>query len=315
MEFYFRKDGQMLGPMMIFKVRSLVEEGKLSPDDMAWHEGMEEWLSAREVPALELVFGKISKPEDEADEPADAEEHHALQRPAIIPPPLPMSPGQSQAVLESVALIRQRTARAWQRFLARFIDITLFTVVFLSAGVQFGLLEPGELAMPRLLALLGAPLVWIFFEVICLRLWGATPGKALLGLQVVTEDDQPLTMRRAFSRTFDVWFVGCGMELPVLSSLLKIVSFFRYRQTGTTSWDTVLELKVVHRPVTSIGIVLATLLIVGSLIIRSYAFFHNAPPSHLSPEERSLLQQFMSPESNPMPEIPATKLGNDLVKF
>lgn len=312
MEFYFRKNGQTVGPFSVFRVRDMLEKGELSPADIGWHEGMDEWLPLESIPSLTSLLPKKETPENEAIEVGEGEnddflpdrfyEPDSAPKPVEVPENKPAEAAipRAEAIQIRQALLRakQLNARAWQRFFARFIDLTIFSLITWCLGAASGLLEHGEVFNPRFIALLLPPFLWIPFEAIFLAVWGATPGKALLGLQVVNADGAKLSFRQAFSRSFDVWFVGCGMELPFLNILLKVMSLFRYRQLGETSWDAALSLKVIHRPVTSIGITLAVLLMVTSFFVRIYVFFNAPLPSHLSPEDRKLWEQ-LHPSSRP----------------
>jgi hypothetical protein len=67
MEFYFRKDGQTIGPVSIFRGRELLEDGGLTPEHQGWHEGMEAWKPCKDIPALDgLVNSNKSKEEQDA---------------------------------------------------------------------------------------------------------------------------------------------------------------------------------------------------------------------------------------------------------
>lgn len=329
MEFYFRKNGQTVGPFSVFRVRDMLEKGDLSPADIGWHEGMDEWLPLESIPALTSLLPKKETPENETIDAGEREDDDFLPdrfyEPDAEPKPVeasetkPAAPAipRAEAIQISQTLLRakQLNARAWQRFFARFIDLTLFSIITLCLGAASGILEHGEVWQPRFIALLLPPFLWIPFEAVFLTIWGATPGKALLGLQVVNADGGKLTFRQAFSRSFDVWFVGCGMELPILNILLKVMSLFRYRQLGETSWDAALSLKVIHRPVTSMGVVLAVLLMVTSFFVRVYVFFNSPLPSHLSAEDRKFWEQ-IHPSSKPVetkPSAPAAPNPNERV--
>jgi hypothetical protein len=63
MNWYYAAEGQRVGPVDEDAIRQLAREGRLTPDTLVWHQGMEEWkrfaeladsvLEAEEPPALE----------------------------------------------------------------------------------------------------------------------------------------------------------------------------------------------------------------------------------------------------------------------
>ncbi len=301
MEFYFRKDGQNLGPLSIFRVRDLLESGGLTPQDQGWHEGMEEWKPLSEIPALQGVpgSGNEAAPEAEGEDDFLPDEFYAGpaeklptdgEEAALDHPPRHLSPALAMA--HTRLLLQARQGQAWRRFFARWIDFLLAWLILTPLPIWLGWVELGELMLPRVIVVLAVPFLWIFLEAICLRLWGRTPGKALLGLQVTTMEGEPLSWRQSFSRSFDVWLIGCGIELPILSVMLKFMAMVRFRQLGETSWDAALKLKVVYRPIPVGGIVMGVILIVLTLGSWVYAFYNSPLPSHLDAEERQIYERW-----------------------
>lgn len=45
-------DGEVVGPVDLAEVRHAVLAGEIGPDDAVWADGMDDWLPARDVPAL-----------------------------------------------------------------------------------------------------------------------------------------------------------------------------------------------------------------------------------------------------------------------
>jgi uncharacterized RDD family membrane protein YckC len=299
MEFYFRKNGATLGPLPIFRVRAMIEDGQILPEDIAWHEGMEAWQPVDKIPALQLLLPNAVSQADETSEPDDEDDSNDDAKTKLE---RDFSTRNQRAVDPDLLQDRLRKARAWQRFLARWIDLTLFTLLTLQVGVWLGLLEPGEVATPRFLAFILPAFLWVPLEAWFLSRYGATPGKALLGLRLTARDGEAISYTVALRRSVDVWFFGCGMELQLLNLLLKMLAFARYRQAGETSWDATHQLIVEHRPVASSGIIFAILLMTSALVYRSYVYFNAPAPSHLSTEERKLWE--MMHPSPPQPSEP-----------
>lgn len=62
MQIYVLKNDEKIGPLEIEEVQSLLAEGKLSPDDQAWHEGAANWEPLSSIP------GAIAAPKAPAAE-------------------------------------------------------------------------------------------------------------------------------------------------------------------------------------------------------------------------------------------------------
>ena len=95
-----------------------------------------------------------------------------------------------------------RTARVGVRLCARAVDFTAVLAI-----VSVGSLMPGAsesstaTAVSFSLVAVGVSIA----EACLLRWWGRTPGKAMLGLQVVTTNGQHVSFLRAFVRATFVW--------------------------------------------------------------------------------------------------------------
>ena len=98
-------------------------------------------------------------------------------------------------------------ATLWERQGAAFVDLLVcWPLVLLPAGIvaapllvaeRAGVPLPGYVSLPPLLLLLLSPLAY------CVWFWlkrGATPGKELLGLRVVSQDGSPLRIGQAVLR-------------------------------------------------------------------------------------------------------------------
>ncbi len=272
MEFYFQKDGQNVGPLALFQVRELLDDGVLLPTQLGWHEGMAGWLPVEEIQALQGVLPR------------------AGAAAAVDPAPLAVL-GEMVELRVARELSRVRHRQAWRRLFARMLDLWMGWLVMMPLAAWWGWIHPGELMLPSLPVFLVPPLLWLPVEVGCLRRWGCTPGKAMLGLRVLTAAGERLSWRQAWTRAFDVWFVGCGMELMILAPLLKLVALARYRQTGETAWDAALQLRVEFRPLPTLGVMAGVLLGVAVLVVRMLVFFHADLPDYLRPEDRSFWEQ------------------------
>lgn len=279
MEFYFRKGGQNLGPLSVFRVRDLLESGELTAEDLGWHEGMSEWLPIGKISALQSM-------KEVTEKSVPGEISSEIETPEFIEEMNTQVVRHSETGLRRSMESRRLHALGWQRFLARTLDLLWFGLLALAGAALAGWIDPGEMVLPRFPVMMAVPLLWVVVDAVFIYRWGATPGKALLGLRVVSEEGEKLTFKTSLNRAFDVWFFGCGLEAPMLSWVAKLLAMSRLRQTGRTSWDAARGLNVEQSTVSAVGVTLALALFVSVLIAKFYIFFHTPLPGHLNPEER-----------------------------
>lgn len=73
-------------------------------------------------------------------------------------------------------------------------------------------------------------IIWLFLEPLLLRLFGATPGKALLGLRITGRDGKNLTYAEGFTRHLLLLWHGEGLFIPIWS----LIQMFR---TASRCWN------------------------------------------------------------------------------
>ncbi|HWE47968.1 MAG TPA: RDD family protein [Caulobacteraceae bacterium] len=145
---------------------------------------------------------------------------------------------------------------AWARFLARILDVqlSLFVAAFVIIGAAGLLARSGApqltdvlLHKPGWAAAIGIPTTFLIggaLEAFCLSAFGATPGKALMGVRVREADRSKLTFLRAFRRWFSVLMTGRGLDFPVISFILNFVAYRRFLRDGVTVWDDEMDVYV-----------------------------------------------------------------------
>ena len=55
MEIFISRDGQQFGPYPIEQVRELLNQNVLLPDDLAYHEGLDNWVSLSNIAGITEV--------------------------------------------------------------------------------------------------------------------------------------------------------------------------------------------------------------------------------------------------------------------
>jgi uncharacterized RDD family membrane protein YckC len=297
MEIYLHKDGKRQGPYLIFKIRELLEDGKIGLEDLAWHEGLEKWCPLGEI---EVVQGIQRKPASVEDFVIPADEAPAENESPTTPPPLSRAQANSPAAVVRNLEVSGRTGYAWRRFFARTLDNLLALTVFIGVGMVAGFYTPGELGRPGFVATLGSLFLWVFVEALLLHKFTRTPGKALLGLRVVDGEGNALSLRAAFRRSFDVWLFGLGTGLPFVTIFCQMMAFQRYRIMGITSWDEKGEFRPQQKPPSPFGIITYVLLVLCGMISIAWSALKYAP--ELADMRKLLRQGGQLP-----PEAPAAK--------
>lgn len=139
-----------------------------------------------------------------------------LERPPVrpvLPNPPPPTPKEEA--------VRDDTPRAcyhpWQRWLARLLDITLYSTVF---GVLWLVLlrdqtiVTGGAFVTWMRSLLGLAFA-LAVEPLWLHSWGWTPGKWVFGLKLRDRDGGKLTLAQGWRRSGGVIREGYGLNIPV----------------------------------------------------------------------------------------------------
>ncbi|MBP7950850.1 MAG: RDD family protein [Verrucomicrobiales bacterium] len=269
MEYYVRKEGRTLGPLLPFQLREMLEEETVELTDLGWHDGMEQWAPLREIEALETLLPPL--------ETADA-----VPPPPPGMPPLPAATAAADETATGHAAqlqeVRQRSLLAWRRFFARTLDLALFGACALGAAVAAGWLNPVEFTQPQLWVALGTGFLWMPLEALLVWRFGATLGKMLLGLRIHDTEGRQITLRQAFRRSMDVWLFGCGCEIPIINIVSKIFSFNRLRMLDTTSWDQRNATGVAAGPLPAAGVVSAVLLFLALVVLRMWMLLNFPPP-------------------------------------
>lgn len=163
----------------------------------------------------------------------------------------------SEIIIDKEGIPKEKVSRINPpiRLLARFFDYSLFLIallflrIFLHKNFPVSLFEyviPFEFFS------------WIPFEAALLATWGTTPGKFLLKTKITQGRKPRLDFVTALRRSFNVWFRGLGMGIPVINVLCMLVASSKLRVTGMTSWDREDNITIAHLPVTQARAVIAS---------------------------------------------------------
>lgn len=173
-EIYLGRDGARSGPYTMDQVRTLVGEGRFTPDDWAWYPGASQWIALRDVPGFAV---------------------------ASFPPPAPAS-REPFAVAPEAGLARY--AGFWIRVGAIIIDaIVLFIPLTILEKLFLGE-KTGDAAadIGGTLAALAMNLCvnWAYRSAFHASEWQATIGKRAVGIQVTDLQGRRITFGHATGR-------------------------------------------------------------------------------------------------------------------
>lgn len=127
----------------------------------------------------------------------------------------------------------------WRRFFARSLDLALCTTLWELLFVLGLRINPSTDAgrIAGLASTLLGFLTMLFLEPLLLRLFAATPGKALFGLRLTDADGAHLSYAEGLSRTWRVIWRGLGLNIPVYR-LVRLWKCYKTCCAGETeSWD------------------------------------------------------------------------------
>ena len=132
---------------------------------------------------------------------------------------------------------------ASRRLFARMFDEMLVRVLIASglclAGINLA-------AVSSFVVSLTAVVLLAFVEPLFLRLWGTTPGKALLGMRLTGPDGKNVPYTEGLARYFLMMWYGQGFEIPVWSLIQGYRSVRRCWNDEPQPWD--VEVAYIAKP-------------------------------------------------------------------
>jgi hypothetical protein len=160
-----------------------------------------------------------------------------------------------------------RSGEAWARLLARGSDSLVCAAIMVGlgaaalAGLNLAFHDPLLVqfvasmitdAFPGSILVvygLGLSAVMIAYDTVLLRLFGATPGKALMGLSVRGPKGVTPGYLRALHRSALLSVVGLALNLPFVNAVTAFAAQARLKRRGDTFWDEAADTSVAVRKV------------------------------------------------------------------
>ena len=228
MDIWIIQDGEKIGPIHDYEIRSRIGKGELPPTTPAWHEGLPAWKPLVEISLFEREFDHPAEHQDSPYAPPAAEPF-----PPVPPPARP-------------ALVR--------RFFARWFDLSLYPGIWWILMWVFAADIEAMWRNPWFILLL-YNIPWIGLETFLLHRFGTTPGKWLLDLRVTNDDASHLSLKHAAKRSVQVLFFGLGLGWGPLTLICLVMSYFSATRFGRPLWDRMGGHRVVSVPLRPIRIV------------------------------------------------------------
>jgi len=206
MPWYLAHGRQQIGPVEDADFEVLVSTGHVTADTLVWREGMEAWEPYRAVVAL-AAGERLPQPGYTCavcHKVFPADDVIELQGTTVCAVCKPIVVQQIEAGVRVVGTMAY--AGFWIRFAAKLLDqILLMAVNFALQGIAAALgLLLGEIVsvLLSLFVTFAMLAIQVGYTTYFLGRFGATLGKMVCGLRVVTAEGEPLTYLRAFGRHF-----------------------------------------------------------------------------------------------------------------
>ena len=106
---------------------------------------------------------------------------------------------------------------------------------------------------------------WFAFETFLLHRFGTTPGKWLLGIQVVNDDASLLNLADATRRSARVLCIGLGFGWGLLSLACQLMAYFTAKRLGRPLWDHAGAHRVIAAPLHPVRLVAFVMLLFLSI--------------------------------------------------
>lgn len=162
-----------------------------------------------------------------------------------------------------------RHQQAWVRFLARYIDVFLFSIIFwiiyyLVFAKYVVVSSATDLDIVANVAIL---FIWVFVETLLLSTVGTTLGKSLLNISLRDNNGKKLILINAFRRSFTVFLFGLFAGLPLFSFVALLYSYLAFTKNGVTKWDQDNACQLTYKKISIFRLIILVLILSISIIL------------------------------------------------
>lgn len=201
---YYSLDNKSIGPVPARVLKTMVEQGRLEPGTLVWHEGLDEWVPLAEAGILPPAVDPTSRPELGTTALADAQSRRPIEE-----------PGTSDDQADP------RPAGFWLRACAGLLDRLLLTVMYMVSlfiillrAEDFNVEVLDTNAIRITFVVLEVLLYWLYAATLESSPLQATLGKRALCLYVTGARQERLSFARAtfrhFAKLISALLLGAG---------------------------------------------------------------------------------------------------------
>jgi uncharacterized RDD family membrane protein YckC len=324
MHVYVLNNGQRQGPFLIFKIKEMIDRGELTPSSLGWHDGADNWLPLRELPALSTLLNPVPS---EAEAPvAAAEEPPPLltdaARAAGYPDPVQerkLPAWMDADETEAPRIVRSRgelfRTEALPRFCARALDDILIFSLVMGLAIYDGKADLLEFLFPASLLIFPAiSFLGIVIEAWLLSRFGTTFGKWLMGLRVVGDDGLPIDFSTAIGRSLSVWFRGWGIGFgSIVITVSATIQGFLFLKHGITPWDYIKNTQVQHTGLRWWRIIMFIGIVIVFWAAKSHVLWHAPIPEKWPKAQKEQIQELRD-RMHQMTQLPASQTAPSVPK-
>ncbi len=278
MKIWISENGKKAGPFEEYQLRAMVEDGDVDENTPAWHQNCEDgWITLKEIPSLTGLFSKEQEQEtpeefierlkeevnsaEEAEAQAQTKSDSDTDANERSPYSVPQTNPDQQ-------LYEKQPYYPVRRFFARSFDIYLYMIGLYLFKVSQGMhpfqIDPDQ---PNRELLFYLP--YVFIDCLLLHIFGTTPGKWLLNVNVSPFFGGRMPLGGTLMRSLRVWVLGFGMFIIGIISLP--ISWFFAHKLGMFLWDYPNRFRVTVKPLQPAKIVAYVLLfILASYLIQTF---------------------------------------------
>jgi uncharacterized RDD family membrane protein YckC len=233
---FFIKDSQQQGPVCLFELKKLIEQRVLSGDTYVWNKLMNSWQMAK---SLELFSDCIFE----------------STRIHLLPDKFKTNAEYEETTYPN--------GRPYVRYLARFLDLSLFSliiIILLSIFSPTFIVETSNFYVFILCVIL-----WIIAEPAIIVIFGNTIGRAFLNTKIKSVNGEKIHFITAFKRSFFVNVLGMGFGIPILTLICFFFSYRDLKGHGMSAWDHKIGTVILYGKVSISRLCIASCIPVGML--------------------------------------------------
>jgi len=276
-EYHVAVNGEREGPLTQYEIHNRIKAGELKPEVLGWRKGNESWSPLGELEEFQGAFQEVAQmPPPLPEGLAQGEEGEVSENQDVaVAPEQPDAESVPSGYVAPAPEGEMEPIRIWPRVLARLVDSIIF---FLAIILFFSALAPQVLMGLGQFAYLIVVALAFVLEAGLLCSFGTTPGKAMMGITIRSEQGTILSFGAALRRSLLVWLRGVGLGHPLLAIILIALAYFEIRKRGNVLWDADQRLQISYRDPKPLSIAASGMIVVGFflMMVQGYHFMVDA---------------------------------------